>query len=96
MTAGLLAGTLHKPAGAVRTYLFDYSDFAEVAAGETLSAPAVVSVPAGLTVGAPSVSGSQVAVLVSGGSVGGRYVLTCTVSTSGGAVLVFDGRIIVT
>ncbi len=96
MSAGLLAGTLHKPAGARRYYLFDFSDFAEVAAGETLSAPTVVSVPAGLTVGTPSVSGSQVAVLVSGGTVGGRYVLTCTVSTSGGATLCFDGRIVVT
>ncbi len=96
MSAGLLAGTLHKPAGASRYYLFDFSDFAEVAAGETLSAPAVVSVPAGLTVGTPGVSESQVAVLVSGGVVGGRYTLTATVQTSGGAVLTFDGRLVVT
>jgi hypothetical protein len=96
MIAGLMAGTLRKPAGMARYYLFDFSAFAEVRAGETLSTPAITSTPTGLIVGSPTVSGSQVQVLVSGGTAGTRYTLTVTVNTSGGAVLTFDGGLLVT
>lgn len=58
----------------------------------------VTASPSGLTVGSPVVSGRYVQVAVSGGSSepGTAYVLTCTVSTSGGATLSQRGGIAMT
>lgn len=91
--------TLEKRADWSRLYEFDFSSFAEVVAGETLSSPSVPAVT-GLTIGTPSVSGSSILVSISGGTAGGgtrlstgitAYVVTCTVTTSGGRTLSLVG-----
>ncbi len=82
---------LDKRVSWVRTYEFDFSPFAELAAGETLSSPSVTSTPSGLTVGTPAVVGALVEATVSGGVAATDYSLTATAHTSGGAVLTVTG-----
>ncbi len=79
-----------------RLYEFDFSWAREVSEdSETLSSPSVPAV-SGITIGSPVVNGSVIEVTISGGAVGGgttlangttAYVLTCTVTTSGGRTL---------
>ena len=69
-----------------RIYEFDFADFDEVVAGETLSSPTVPAV-AGLTIGAPAVAAAKVLVRISGGTANTLYNLTCTVATSGGSMI---------
>lgn len=79
----------------MRTYWFVFDDFAEIDdGGETISSPTVSASPSGeLTIGAPTVSSGTTKVLasISGGTAGTRYVLVCTVTTSGGATLTIRG-----
>lgn len=94
-----------KDSSEVISYLFDFSNFPEVVAGETLSNPTVtVTVGSGLTVGSPAVTtverdevaaGAGVAVTVSSGTPGTTYTLECKVTTSGGAQRVVKGEIVV-
>jgi hypothetical protein len=86
---------LQKLAAWARNYRFDFGPASEVVAGETLSAPSVTSSPAGLTVGTPAVSERFVVVLVSGGTAGTDYLLTCTVTLSGGGTLTHVGGLTV-
>jgi hypothetical protein len=92
----------------VRAFAFDYQDFPEVQAGETLSAPVVTVLPAGPTIGSPAVNaaifypgggrpripiGKGVSVSISGGTAANDYTLTCTVTSSGGATLIIKGTL---
>jgi hypothetical protein len=95
--------SLPKDTTEVVSYLFDFSNFPEVVAGETLSSPSVSSSPSGLTVGTPAVTaaerdgvaaGEGVAVTVSGGTASTTYSLECSVTTSGGSVRVVKGEIV--
>lgn len=82
--------------GAAETveYLFDFTPFPEIVAGETISS---VSVPAvsGLTIGSPAVTaaltdgvaaGKGVEVAISGGTAGTTYAVSCRATMSGGAI----------
>ena len=89
-------------------FAFDFKNFADILAGETLTGTPVVtsttpSSPAGLTaltIGsrlAPTISGTlvQFSVTLPNGSVaGGLYPISCTVSTSGGKKLVQPGTLL--
>lgn len=94
--------TLTWVAGDVRRIVFDLSDAPEVVASETLSSPTVAAVT-GLTIGSPSVlaaetdgvaAGEGVSVLVTT-SAAGTYIVTLSVSTSGGATLKVPVRLVV-
>jgi hypothetical protein len=92
-------------------YVFDFSRFPELVAGETISSPSVpASSPTGLTIGSPTVTvadqvvftnggvveaGQGVQVTLSGGTAGVTYALECSITTSGGAVRVVKGSLIV-
>lgn len=100
-----LSPTRRKYANEVRSYVFDFQNFPELIAGQTISAPSVPPVT-GLVIGAPAVTtisfnpgedmeivpaGKGVSVTVSGGTTGTSYELACTVTTSGGATLTVHG-----
>jgi hypothetical protein len=95
--------TLRKLPAEARLYLFDFSRFPEVIAGETLSSPAVpASDPAGLTIGSAAVSavvrdgipaGQAVEVMISGGTADVTYEVEGRAVTSGGATLAVGGVI---
>mgnify|MGYP000370251468 CR=1 FL=1 len=96
MSSELYIPKLPKIAGETRAYVFDFTDCAELEAGETISTPSVAAV-SGLTIGTPAVlaaavddvaAGKGVQVAISGGTAGTTYTLNCTVNTSGGAVLI--------
>jgi hypothetical protein len=92
--------------GETRAMVFDFSNFPEVVAGETLSAPSTPAV-AGVTFGTPTVlaaaftydedgaqvaSGKGVKVNVTGGTAG-EYVVRCVVTASGGGTLIVADRL---
>lgn len=71
-----------------RVYSFDFSQAAELVAGQTLTGtPTVSAYPSGLTIGAASISGSKVQAQISGGTAGVIYLVHSLVSTSVGSVL---------
>lgn len=106
-----VSDVLYKPASSERTYVFDFSAFPEVKAGETLSSPVVTISPSGgvsVSVSA-SVSttdtqgdtgiistGKCVLVELTGGSKNLTYSVECKVNTSAGAVLTIQGYLAVT
>jgi hypothetical protein len=83
---------LGRPSTWSRVYEWDFSDFDELEAGETISSPAVTADPSGLTIGTPSVSGSSVFCRLSGGTAGVTYEVTCAVTLSSGGTLDMVGR----
>lgn len=85
-----------------RRYDFDFSKFAEIQAGQTITA--VESVTAMRRAGSGAVvtletpygiSGARAQVVISGGSAGDDYILTVIVTTSTGLVLAACGRLLV-
>lgn len=85
-----------KVKGAAETveYLFDFTPFPEVAAGETIASASVPAV-GGLTIGSPAVTaaladgvaaGKGVEVSVAGGTAGTTYTVSARATMSGGAV----------
>jgi hypothetical protein len=75
-------------------YLFDFTPFPEIAAGETVASASVPAVT-GLTIGAAAVisartdgvaAGKGVQVAISGGTAGAAYTVSCRITTSGGSV----------
>ncbi len=94
-----------KDSSEVISYLFDYSNFPEVLAGETLSSPTVTAtVGSGLTIGTPNVTlverdevaaGEGVEVTISSGTAGTTYTLECRCTTSGGSQRVVKGQLVV-
>lgn len=94
---------LSKYPAEIISYLFDFSKFPEVIAGETLSSPAIsVADPSGLTVGSPAVTlvvrdgiaaGKGVQVTISAGSSGETYTVQCDATTSGGSKRSVQGLI---
>jgi hypothetical protein len=87
--------TLYKRAAWSRLMVFEFEKFAELVAGQTLSAPTVTVTPSGPTIGSPAVSGSQIQVRVSGGTAGVTYSLLCTATTSGSSTIDQTGILIV-
>lgn len=99
----ILETTLRKYPEDVRLYVFDFSAFPELAAGETLSSPSVPAV-SGLVIGTPQVTevtrdgvaaGKAVEVTISGGTSDTTYEVACSVSTSGGSTLTVRGKLAV-
>jgi hypothetical protein len=95
--------TLKKRPVEVRLYVFDFSSFPEVLAGETLSAPSVPAV-SGLTIGSPAVTsvirdgiaaGKAVEVTIAGGTDGTSYDVEASASTSGGSSWPSRGTLVV-
>lgn len=93
--ADLQIPTLPKIASELRTFVFDFTTYAELEAGETISSPSVPAVT-GLTIGTPTVTtsaiddvaaGKAVQCNLSGGTAGTTYTVNCSVTTSGGATL---------
>jgi hypothetical protein len=83
-----------KRAAWARRYAFDFSAVEEFAdGGETISSKTVTASPVGLTVGTSSLTGFVVSAMLSGGTAGVTYTVTCTVVTSGGATLSWDGQL---
>lgn len=92
---------LPKIAGETRSFVFDFTTYAELKAGETISAPSVAAV-SGLTIGTPAVlaaevdgvaAGKGVQVAISGGTAGTTYTVNCSVTTSGGATIIRRARL---
>jgi hypothetical protein len=84
-----------------RTYVFDFTAQAEIAAGQTLSAPVVSIVtpstpttPA-LTIASTAVSGSTITVKLGAGANATRYLVKCVAATSGGSTLSAFGALLV-
>jgi hypothetical protein len=99
--------TRPKDASEVIQYVFDYSRFPEMKAGETLGTP-VVDPVAGHTIGAPAVTtedevvdeagtvveaGKGIQVTISGGTAGNTYNLESRGTFSGGATRVVKGAV---
>lgn len=84
--------------GELYTIAFDFQDFPEIEAGETISSPAIAAV-SGVTIGTPAVNtvdfypGRGARMIPAGKGVivtvytltAGTYTLNCTASFSGGA-----------
>ncbi len=89
----IYVATIDKRVAWVRTYEWDFSRFAEVIAGNTLTSPTVsVTGPdTALTASAASVVGAKVLSTLAGGNTGLVYTLECLVYTSGGATLQQQG-----
>jgi len=87
--------TLIKRTGEMRTYHMDFSLQPELVGGETLAAlTSVVATPTGLTITPSGVAAGKAAFVVSGGPIDGQtFLLTVTVTTSGGSILVGLGKI---
>lgn len=83
--------TLCKRAADAARFNFDFSRYREPRAGQAILTAAVASTPSGLTVGTPAVSGAYVQAQISGGAAGTTYLLTCTITTSGGATRTMQG-----
>jgi hypothetical protein len=109
MGQSILYDTRVKDASEVILFVFDFSRFPELVAGETLSSPSVPAV-SGLTIGSPTVTvadqvvfsngqvvaaGQGVQVTVSGGTASTTYAIECHCTTSGGATRVIKGSIVV-
>lgn len=93
--------SLPKDSNETVSYLFDFGNFPEVAAGETISSAAVPAV-SGLTIGTPSVTaaerdgveaGEGVQVTISGGTADADYAVECRATFSGGSIRVVKGII---
>jgi hypothetical protein len=91
--------TLVKDSSETVSYLFDFTQFPEYIAGETLASPSVPAV-SGLTIGTPAVteadrdyvtSGGGIAVTISGGTVSTSYSLECFGTFSGGGIRCVKG-----
>jgi hypothetical protein len=85
----------------VLTYLFDFSNFPEIQAGDTITDQEIPEV-AGLDIGTPVVTvavdrgipaGQAVKVMIGGGTADQDYTLKCKATTSGGAVMVVKGKL---
>jgi hypothetical protein len=92
-----------KDSSEVVSYLFDFTNFPEAVAGETLSNPVVDSV-SGLTIGSPAITvadrdgvtaGKGLEVTISGGTAGDSYQLEARADFSGGATRVVKGLLYV-
>lgn len=87
--------SVQRPRRSTRTrrYTWDFSKAEELLAGETIaSVDSIVSVPTGLTIGTSVISGARVQAKLSGGVASTLYVVTCVITTSGGATLDIDGE----
>lgn len=111
MSASIQYDTRTKDASETILFVFDFSRFPEVVAGETLGTPVVdASSPSGLTLGTPSVtvadqvidsagnvvaSGKGLQVTVAGGTAGNTYALESRCTFSGGSIRVVKGSVVV-
>lgn len=89
---------LEKFAAESRKYDFDFTNQAEIVAGQTLTGtPTVSSSPSGLTLGTAVLDGTskKVQVTISGGTVNQMYEVTALVNTSGGAILEGCGKLLI-
>lgn len=73
-----------------RLYNFEFAQFEEIVAGDTISSASVPAV-VGLTLGTPAISGSQVQLTIAGGTVGATYKVVCTITTAASRILSIEG-----
>lgn len=96
---------LIKRAGETRQYTFDFSQFPEIAGGDTLTGVATVSATnlnssstdIGPTLGNPTIlaGGKTVSCVISGGTDGNTWRMECTCNTVGGFILICTGQLTV-
>lgn len=103
MSAAVQRQTRTKKVTEVVLFVFDFSNFPEVEAGETLGTPTVPAV-AGLTIGTPAITtaetdgiaaGKALQVSISGGTAGTDYTVSAYVVTSGGSTRGVEGVVAV-
>ncbi len=103
MSAAISYQTRTKTAAEVVVFVFDFSNFPEIVAGETISSTTVPAV-SGITIGTPAVlteetdgvpEGEGVAVTISAGTVGTDYTVDCRIVTSGGSTRAVRGVVAV-
>lgn len=103
MSAAVQRQTRTKKVSEVVLFVFDFSNFPEVEAGETLSNPSVPAV-SGLTIGSPAITaaetdgiaaGKALQVSISGGTAGTDYTVSAYVTTSGGSTRGVEGVVAV-
>ncbi len=91
-----IVGTLRKRAADDLWFEFDVGNVAEVRMGEAIAFVSVSVVPpAELTIGTPIIDEFRVGIQVADGTVGTAYLITCTATTSGGAVIARTGEMVV-
>lgn len=101
-----IPATLEMYVGEIRLYAIDFTDQQEIVNGETISTADSLTVDRdGLTLSTdashatpippavPTISGKKILMWISG--LAGRYLLTGQITTSGGAKLKAQGRLIV-
>lgn len=103
MSAAVQRQTRTKKVSEVVLFVFDFSNFPEVEAGETLGTPTVPAV-SGLTIGTPAITAAEVdgipagqalQVAISGGTAGIDYTVSAYVVTSGGSTRSVEGIVAV-
>lgn len=87
---------LYKDPIEVRAFAMDFSNFAELAAGDSISSVTSLTVaPNGPTLGTSSISGAQVKFTIMGGTAGSTYTVSCQITTSSGATLKGIGTLVI-
>lgn len=103
MSAAVQHQTRTKKVSEAVLFVFDFSNFPEVIAGETLGTPTVPAV-SGLTIGTPAITsvltdciaaGKALQVAISGGTAGVDYTVSAYVVTSGGSTRSVEGIVAV-
>lgn len=102
--ASILQTKLPKDSDESVGYIFDFSQFPEAKAGETLTGTPTVPAVSGLTIGSPAVLSAAadfvpaslgVQVTISGGTASTTYDLECRATFTGGAIRVVKGELVV-
>jgi hypothetical protein len=90
------AATLEKDAQQSRIYFFDFSLWAELIAGASLSTATIAANFSELVIGAVTVTKSLAQARISGGNKGRVYDIKCIATTTAGDMLVQRGFLSVT
>lgn len=94
---------LPKDADETVSYVFDFTAFPEIKAGDTIASATVPAV-SGLTIGTPAVTtadrdgvdaGKGVEVVIAGGTAGETYTCECRAVLSSGSIRVVKGQLVV-
>jgi hypothetical protein len=92
-----IAGTLEKITVDNRLYAFDFSGWAEMQRGLTLTSAVITVAPTGLTIGVPVIvpQANQIQVRISDGAADTTYLIQCKATTSGGDTISQKGNLAV-
>lgn len=92
----VIIGTLRKRVADSLWFEFDLGDVPEIVAQETIVSSVCSVSPSGLTLGSPTLGTYKVGLNISGGTSTVTYNVTCTVTTSAGAIISRTGEMVVT